>query len=100
MKAKSFYAETSREALRQVKDALGPDAVILANRKVDGGIEIVAMAGRISRAGQFRRGGKGTTQCAGLPFARGPGAACAAATTGGTGRNQNIAAEIRCCAAS
>ncbi len=46
MKAKSFFAETSREALRQVKDVLGPDAVILANRQVDGGIEIVAMTGR------------------------------------------------------
>lgn len=46
MKAQSFFAETSREALRQVKDVLGPDAVILANRQVEGGVEIVAMAGR------------------------------------------------------
>ena len=46
MKARSFFAETSREALRQVKDALGPDAVILANRRVEGGVEIVAMGGK------------------------------------------------------
>lgn len=46
MKAKSFFAETSREALRQVKEGLGPDAVILANRRVEGGVEIVAMSGQ------------------------------------------------------
>ncbi|MBX9812432.1 MAG: flagellar biosynthesis protein FlhF [Burkholderiales bacterium] len=45
MKAQRFFAETSREALRQIKDGLGPDAVILANRRVEGGVEIVAMAG-------------------------------------------------------
>jgi len=46
VKAKSFFAETSREALRQVKEGLGPDAVILANRRVEGGVEIVAMSGQ------------------------------------------------------
>lgn len=46
MKAKSFIAETSREALRLVKEGLGPDAVILANRRVEGGVEIVAMSGQ------------------------------------------------------
>ncbi len=46
MKAKSFFAETSREALRQVKEGLGPDAVILANRRVEGGVEMVAMSGQ------------------------------------------------------
>ncbi len=29
------------EALRQVRDQMGPDAVILSNRRVDGGVEIV-----------------------------------------------------------
>lgn len=43
MKARTFFAPTSREALRRVKDALGPDAVILANRPVEGGIEMVAL---------------------------------------------------------
>lgn len=46
MKPRTFLAETSREALRQVKDALGADAVILANRRVEGGVEIVALAGQ------------------------------------------------------
>lgn len=41
MKIKRFYAENSREALRQVKEALGPDAVILSNRQVEGGVEII-----------------------------------------------------------
>ncbi|MEK8090549.1 flagellar biosynthesis protein FlhF [Thermithiobacillus plumbiphilus] len=41
MKIKRFYAESSREALRQVKEALGPDAVILSNRQVEGGVEII-----------------------------------------------------------
>lgn len=41
---KKFYASTTREALRQVRDALGPDAIILSNRQVAGGIEIMAVA--------------------------------------------------------
>ncbi len=44
MKARTFFAATSRDALRQVKAELGPDAVILSNRRVDDGIEIVALA--------------------------------------------------------
>ena len=46
MKPRTFFAATSREALRQVKEALGPDAVILANRRAGDGVEIVALAGR------------------------------------------------------
>jgi flagellar biosynthesis protein FlhF len=45
MNAKKFVAATSREALRLVRDDLGPDAVILSNRKVGNGVEIVALAG-------------------------------------------------------
>lgn len=41
MKIKRFYAENSREALRQVREALGPDAIILSNRQVEGGVEII-----------------------------------------------------------
>ncbi|PZP63580.1 MAG: flagellar biosynthesis protein FlhF [Azospira oryzae] len=43
MKVSRFIAKTSREALRQVKEALGPDAVVLSNRAVEGGVEIMAM---------------------------------------------------------
>jgi len=42
MKIKRFFAPEMREAIRQVKDELGADAVILSNNKVDGGIELVA----------------------------------------------------------
>lgn len=45
MKAKKFFAGTSREALRQVRQGLGPDAVILSNRQAEGGVEIMALAG-------------------------------------------------------
>jgi len=41
---KKFYASTTREALRQVRDALGANAIILSNRAVAGGIEIMAVA--------------------------------------------------------
>ena len=41
---KKFYAATTRDALRQVRDALGASAIILSNRQVDGGVEIIAVA--------------------------------------------------------
>lgn len=44
MNVKKFTANTTREALRIVKEALGPDAVILSNRSVNGRVEIMAMA--------------------------------------------------------
>jgi flagellar biosynthesis protein FlhF len=44
MNVQKFTASTSREALRKVRDALGPDAVILSNRPVDGVVEILALA--------------------------------------------------------
>ena len=42
MKTRRFFATTTREALNQVKEALGPDAVILSNRSVNNGVEILA----------------------------------------------------------
>ncbi|GGC92263.1 flagellar biosynthesis protein FlhF [Undibacterium terreum] len=44
MNVRKFTANTSREAIRMLKDALGPDAVILSNRNVGGKVEILAMA--------------------------------------------------------
>ncbi len=43
MNVQKFLAHSSREALRQVRDAIGPDAVILSNRTVEGGVEILAL---------------------------------------------------------
>ncbi|MCP4041716.1 MAG: flagellar biosynthesis protein FlhF [Gammaproteobacteria bacterium] len=42
MKIKRYFAEDMRQAIRKVREAQGSDAVILSNRKVEGGIEIVA----------------------------------------------------------
>ncbi len=42
MKIKRFFAADIRQAMRMVKDELGADAVIMSNRSVDGGVEIVA----------------------------------------------------------
>ena len=44
MNVKKFSANTSREAWRLVRDALGPDAVILSNKTVNGVVEILALA--------------------------------------------------------
>ncbi len=42
MKIKRFFAKDMRQALFQVKEELGADAVIMSNKKVAGGVEIVA----------------------------------------------------------
>lgn len=44
MTVKRFYAETARDCLRRVKEELGPDAIVVSNRAVEGGIEITAMS--------------------------------------------------------
>ena len=44
MNIQKFFAKNSREALQQVKRALGGDAVILSNRSVSGGVEMLAVA--------------------------------------------------------
>lgn len=43
MNVKRYFAKTAREALRMLKDDLGPDAVVLANRAANGGVEILAL---------------------------------------------------------
>jgi flagellar biosynthesis protein FlhF len=45
MNARKFIAASSRDALKLVRVELGEDAVILSNRKVAEGVEIVAVAG-------------------------------------------------------
>lgn len=41
MKMKRFFAATMREAIAQVRAEQGPDAVILSNKRVEGGVEII-----------------------------------------------------------
>lgn len=43
MSVAKFVAANGREAMRKVREAMGPDAVVLSNRAVEGGVEIVAM---------------------------------------------------------
>ena len=43
MNIRRFFGKNAREALAQVKQALGDDAIIVANRSVNGGTEIMAM---------------------------------------------------------
>lgn len=43
MNVKRFFAPTAREALRKVKGDLGADAIVLSNRGVEGGVEIMAL---------------------------------------------------------
>jgi len=42
MKIKRYFAKDVRTAIQMVRDDQGPDAVIMSNTKVDGGVEIVA----------------------------------------------------------
>jgi flagellar biosynthesis protein FlhF len=44
MNVRKFSAQTTREALRMVREGLGADAVILSNRSVNGNVEILALA--------------------------------------------------------
>ena len=43
MNIRRFFSKSSREALSMVRQQLGTEAVILSNRTVDGGTEILAM---------------------------------------------------------
>ncbi|NMG17353.1 flagellar biosynthesis protein FlhF, partial [Aromatoleum bremense] len=43
MNVKRYFAQTAREALRALKAELGADAIVLANRPVEGGVEILAL---------------------------------------------------------
>ncbi|MCX7945576.1 MAG: flagellar biosynthesis protein FlhF [Hydrogenophilus sp.] len=63
MEIKRYRATTAREALKQLKAELGADAIVLANRAIPGGVEIVAMpaaaVGSLGRtAEQSKTGGE------------------------------------------
>ncbi|MBL8420077.1 MAG: flagellar biosynthesis protein FlhF [Dechloromonas sp.] len=44
MNVRKFFASSSRQALYLVRESMGPDALILSNHQVEGGVEILAMA--------------------------------------------------------
>ena len=41
MKVRRFTATSMQKALKTVRDEMGPDAVILSNHRVKGGVEII-----------------------------------------------------------
>lgn len=43
MKPRKFFGTSSREVLKQVREAFGADALIVSNTKVAGGIEVIAL---------------------------------------------------------
>ena len=43
MSMRRFVAPTARDCLRKVKEELGPDAIVVSNKPVPGGVEIMAM---------------------------------------------------------
>jgi len=72
MKIRRFQGATTREVLAQIRSALGADAVILSNRDVVGGVEIVAAVDFDDRE----------LQAAAAAAAKSPVAATAPKTTG------------------
>lgn len=58
MKVKRFFAQTMAEALKQVSEQMGPDAVILSSRRVDGGVEIVTALDYDENMARQRLGGR------------------------------------------
>ena len=44
MTVKRFFGENARDALRKVKAALGAEAIVISNKAVPGGVEIMAMS--------------------------------------------------------
>ncbi|WP_018409954.1 flagellar biosynthesis protein FlhF [Methyloversatilis thermotolerans] len=43
MTPRKYLAATARDALRRIKEDLGSDAIVLSNRAVEGGVEILAL---------------------------------------------------------
>ena len=50
MKIKRIFAADMRQAIREVRTAHGPDAVILSSRNVDGGVEVISAVDYDERA--------------------------------------------------
>ncbi len=62
---KRYYGRTARDALRLVKEELGNDAVVLSNRAVDGGVEILALPSE--EVGAVQAGIRAQTRAAAVP---------------------------------
>lgn len=72
MKIRRFLAGDMRQAIRQVREALGPDAVILSNKSVNGGVEIVAAVDLDQQGGAVDFGSETAGRAAARPTAQQP----------------------------
>ncbi|MGE8642157.1 MAG: flagellar biosynthesis protein FlhF, partial [Achromobacter sp.] len=80
MKISRFFGVNSREVMRQVRQVLGPDALIVSNRSVDGGVEVLATV-----EGAFDDAASETPQREAAPYAPAPAAPVAPAAVPQTG---------------
>ena len=44
MQLKRIFARDNHSALKMVREQIGPDAIIISNRKTDNGVEVIATA--------------------------------------------------------
>lgn len=72
MKVKRYLAPDMRRAIAQIREEMGVDAVILSNRSLDGGVEVVAaaMPGDISFSSTGSLGTKTAPSAPSAPAAR------------------------------
>jgi flagellar biosynthesis protein FlhF len=84
MKLKHYRAADMRQALRQVREAQGPDAVILSSRKINGGVEVVAAIDYDGddTAGYAAQSPAGDSPAAGTSYAAAASSSFAAAQRG------------------
>lgn len=69
MKIKRFFAPDIRQAIKLVRDELGSDAVILSNRQIEGGIEIISAVDYDEKLlEQFSSADKSSNQPAATPL--------------------------------
>jgi len=72
MNVKRYFAQTAREALRALKEELGADAIVLSNRAVEGGVEILALPA--DAVGAMQSPAKPAVAAAPAPAPRAPAA--------------------------
>jgi flagellar biosynthesis protein FlhF len=98
MNVRKFFANTSRQALHLVRQGLGPDALILSNRAVEGGVEILAVCQEdlpphaAAARGAPPAAARSPKPAAPAPAALAPAAPAAAAEDAVT---RNLASEIK-----
>ena len=103
MSIKRFFSATARDAMRQVRAELGDEAVILSNRAVEGGVEVIAsgeddVRSMIARTPSSRP--EGNQAGAGTGAARATAATAAAAATASVPANHAAPAAHRAHAAA